>query len=384
MKTPRKILVAVAMTLATASFACMWDRDTLAAEAKGHMDFVGAVTGRFDRNPPLYYEMRLQRVAAEIKAHPDRLGLYDDAGVAAERLEKYDEAIQWMARKKAAMKPLDMNDQASKDAWYRYYSNLGTFISYDLFAPIKTKEHIARLNQAIDLLKKGLKINPNAHFGREIYQVDLIDWVRDVKTGIATDQFWPTGAGDGASKADKEKAITGLCGLVQLGRAWKSVDVFRGIRNLCSEAGNAYLADLADLRAKELEMSGEKSIFKREEGDGDFEKFPMWMPEPDQRAFDEKEFRRLRTEADQIADKRAAFMVARMKQGKHPDTDPDFWNGYQTPDPQVIDDIGYLQTQHGKLEMLALGALGICCVAPVTLVVVWLAVRMRKRRAAAM
>ena len=51
-----------------ASQACLWDTDTLSAEAKGIPDIVQVITGRFERNPPLYYELRLKRATAAIEA----------------------------------------------------------------------------------------------------------------------------------------------------------------------------------------------------------------------------------------------------------------------------------------------------------------------------
>src|SRR5262245_54257239 len=81
-------------------WACLWDRDTLAAEARGIPDIIQVITGRFERNPPLYYEMRLKRATARIADHPDDLEAYDDAGVACDRLGLGDEAIGWMEKKR--------------------------------------------------------------------------------------------------------------------------------------------------------------------------------------------------------------------------------------------------------------------------------------------
>jgi hypothetical protein len=46
--------------------ACLWDRDTLAMEAEGLPDIINTIAGRFERNPSLFYEMRLQRTAAQL------------------------------------------------------------------------------------------------------------------------------------------------------------------------------------------------------------------------------------------------------------------------------------------------------------------------------
>ena len=39
-------------------------------------------------------------------------------------------------------------------------------------------------------------------------------------------------------------------------------------------------------------------------------------------------FLKLRAEADAWHAARTAFMTKRLKEGRHPDTDPSFWNGY--------------------------------------------------------
>jgi len=67
----------LALVVATAgpARACLWDSDTLAAEAAGLPDAVRAIAGRFERNPPRYYEMRLKLASGKLKANPDEQGL---------------------------------------------------------------------------------------------------------------------------------------------------------------------------------------------------------------------------------------------------------------------------------------------------------------------
>src|ERR1700712_637402 len=98
-----RVAVGLILLLPSAVFACLWDRDTPADEAKGLPEVVAVLTGRFERNPPLYYRMRLDRVAKSLEAHPDDLAAYDDAGVACDRLGLGDEAVSWMEKKKARL-----------------------------------------------------------------------------------------------------------------------------------------------------------------------------------------------------------------------------------------------------------------------------------------
>ena len=124
--------VVIILLLARPLKACLWDYDTLAAEAQRQpiADVVHIITGRFERNPPLYYELRLKRSAERIAANPDDFLAYDDAGVACDRLGRDDEAIAWMEKK---AKRLDAAEADRGEAHeldehrYRYLANVGTF-----------------------------------------------------------------------------------------------------------------------------------------------------------------------------------------------------------------------------------------------------------------
>ena len=59
---------ALLVGLPVSLFACLWDRDTPYHEAMEMPEVVAALTGRFPRNPPLYYRMRLDRVSAQLQA----------------------------------------------------------------------------------------------------------------------------------------------------------------------------------------------------------------------------------------------------------------------------------------------------------------------------
>lgn len=71
----RHVLIGFALLLGLtlSVVACLWDRDTPAGEAAGMPEVVAVLTGRFERNPPLFYEMRLSRVTAELQSRPENL-----------------------------------------------------------------------------------------------------------------------------------------------------------------------------------------------------------------------------------------------------------------------------------------------------------------------
>lgn len=98
-------------------------------EGEGRMDAVKIIVGWFDRYPPEYYEARLERVIEELKTNPKNLALYDDAGVALDRLHHSEDAISMMSRKKAVMEKFkgSFTEELLWEHQYRYLANLGTF-----------------------------------------------------------------------------------------------------------------------------------------------------------------------------------------------------------------------------------------------------------------
>ena len=113
--------------------ACMNDRDSdsLAEEAQGLPDVVQVISGRFPRNPPLFYQMRIARVQQELNQNPRNFPLYDDIAVALDRLGRDDEAIRWIETKRRLLPPFNANNRVLKEHWYRYYANAGTFATVD-------------------------------------------------------------------------------------------------------------------------------------------------------------------------------------------------------------------------------------------------------------
>src|SRR3954454_11146416 len=159
--------------------ACLWDRDTPADEAKGMPEVIAVLAGRFERNPPLFYETRLARVTAYLQSHPEDLAAYDDAGVACDRLGRGDEAIAWMEKKRARLEKLDASRPEVKEQRYRYHANLGTFLVHRWVRQGGDRTKIDEVKAARDQIAKAMEINPNAHFGREKYQLRALEWIVD-------------------------------------------------------------------------------------------------------------------------------------------------------------------------------------------------------------
>ena len=343
----RRALTAVALLLGLplGVAACLWDRDTPAEEAEGMPEIVAVLTGRFERKPPLFYEMRLRRVTAEIQAHPEDLAAYDDAGVACDRLGRGDDAISWMEKKRAQLEKLDASRPEVKEHQYRYHANLGTFLVHRWARQGADRTKIDEVKAARDEIAKAIEINPNAHFGREIYQLRALEWIVDPpKVEDATslpnilDPTFADADDRKTSPKEADDAVKGLAGLVVLGNAWESVDIFHALEFALEhdslgfprggDGGRTSLAYLAWLRCRELIDAGKGSMLPdapRGEKLKESIREPSYLPPKE--ALDSA-FVKLRAEADAWHAARTAFMMRRLEQGLHPDTDRGFWTGY--------------------------------------------------------
>ncbi len=397
-------VVAGVGVLTTLAVACMWDTDTLKAEAEGKLDLVRVITGRFERWPNLYYQMRLERVKRELAdpKTPDskRLLLYDDASVALDRLKRSGDAIQMIERKGALLKRIDLRRESQKDAWYRYYANVGTFWAHRWLADGGDRTKLNEMRQARDLIAAAIKINPDAHFGRERYQLYAIEWTINPyhKSSYGDqpkpppDSRLPTAdtcdslgqyiewrerdlvrsdvRGNEPTPAEK-----GLAGLVMLGSAWESVDIFEALARVSNRARHTAISRLAARRLEELIAMGRKSVIAGYKPAASLTTSMNRNVE-----YIDKDYDGLRTEADAWAKARENFVIERLRQGRHPDTDPKFWDGYAETAPPELSDVPLSQKLNNWVEaggapyMMGL----ICCGAPVFLA--YGVSRIRKRR----
>lgn len=115
--------------------------------------------------------------------------LLEDLAVGLERTKKYPEAIAiqrkklkwqadleqaWLAEKaKLAGKPAPLPLTPEHQALYGTYVNLGTFLMLDSLGPAigGDPKGKAQLKESIEWVRKAIEINPDSHFGREIWQV---------------------------------------------------------------------------------------------------------------------------------------------------------------------------------------------------------------------
>jgi tetratricopeptide (TPR) repeat protein len=360
------------------SRACGWDQDTVWVDAMYMRDILAVMMGRFPRNPPLYYELRLERTKKELAARPTNLAAYDDAAVASDRLGRPEEAIALLDKKKLQLGAIPDSDVNKKEHLYRYLSNQGTVYYHRWLKSGAPRKDLAKdlvdVQKAKDLLAEAIRINPQAHFGREKYQVLAMEWLLKPKKALLNIEIPNAETGedepfklipgfikdvvksDAALLKKYPDAARGLAGLIALGASWESVDVFHNLALVLRLVhGKIALSALASLRAAELVAQGKKSLHVNAAATASGIGFPMssYRFEPRnwkeiQRLFGpitrqqykemkgktnlEKEYFLLRKEAEDWNSARTSYMMAQLQAGRHPDTNADFWSEFKEPE----------------------------------------------------
>lgn len=314
--------------------ACLWDSDTLETEAAGMPEVIDVITGRFPRNPPLYYEMRLAHAQKLVAADAANLDAYDDAGVSCDRLGRGDEAIEWMEKKRAQLDKLDPKAARTLDHRYRYLANLGTFHAHRWVRDGADRARISEMEKAAALIKEAIALNPDAHFGREKYQLMALDWIIQAPANRLS--FVPRDAMARSSSTTKRgqsansEAIKGISGIVTLGDGWASIDALGALRQVLVADGRAALADLARLRMLEIEKSGKRSLVHPRMAVSDL---CRGLEEPELLDTEVRKnarfFAKTRASADAWHQARTDYTMERLNAGRHPDWDKSFWDVYR-------------------------------------------------------
>ncbi len=314
----KPILQVLAFLLLALAVPCLNDRDTLEVEAMARKDLAETIVGRFDRNPPLYYSMRIARLQKLAKLTLDD---YDDLAVALDRLGRDEEAIQVMARKKADLDRLAPG--ANMHAWYTYHANLGTFQAHLWIHNGAKVETIDQLLQGRWHINKAMVINPEAHYGREFAQRGVMDWLLAIKTkqtALPLGEWLAKPQKDQSYPYPTEDYTLGLQGLILLGGAWQSVDIYQAIQFDLAKHYAPELSVFVGYAVQDLLNSGKKGIV------------PATLPPPTlgpgREAIIRATYDKFRANAEAYTKNRDTFLLAKLQQGKHPDTDPTFMDGY--------------------------------------------------------
>jgi hypothetical protein len=159
-----------------------------------------------------------------------------------------------------------------------------------------------------------------------------------------------------------DDTVKGLTGLIVMGNAWESVDIFDALSWHLSMRRVGNVGYLAGLRVKELHKRGKISSIdplldrnQKEELYNPSHRLLIGSGEV------QRQYPLLRREAEECNRDRQAYMLARLHQGRHPDTHPDFWSDYQETQPPNLTLSGIRQGLQDPLKWIAY--LFLACVA---------------------
>lgn len=247
-------LAAAAVVLSSSlALACLWDSDTYKEEALRKKDVADLVRGLIIKHSAFFYEEKVRYTQPLIDRGDAAAERYDDLAVAFDHLERYDEALAVMAAKEARF-----------PNQYTTLANRGTFLA-----------HQGKWKEALEQLRAAIALNPDAHFGREKYQVRAIEYVQALEQdpGLASkrdllgvaleDQHAlmfgdhgkppPKGQPTGLDKAGLTRDVfVGLGGIIRFGHGEKSPHVWLSLGVAFALEGDRHLAIRCFARAHEL------------------------------------------------------------------------------------------------------------------------------------
>jgi tetratricopeptide (TPR) repeat protein len=174
------LLSLVVLSLPGSAAACLWDYDTLREERQRFPDALELITGKFLRHSVEFYRWRIEDRKKKLSAQPDNLDYLDDLAVAYEKTGDHAKAIETM-----------MTAEKIKPYRYETKANLATFYV-----------HAGDLPKCLQFVREALAINPDAHFGRERYQMWLVEYILESQVNGKT--VVPLRTANAASGANDE------------------------------------------------------------------------------------------------------------------------------------------------------------------------------------
>ena len=239
MKKTIALLLIANLLLPSPAIGCMWDYDTILVERNTFPTVNELIAGNFIRHSDEYYQWRIDDRSSKPKSDwtPET---YDDVAVAFEKLKQTEKAIEMMLEKRKRFP-----DQAQ----YETAANLGTFLI-----------HAQRYEDGLEEIKAAIKINPDAHFGREKYQQLLVEFLLSLKkeevlpVSQQFDEFVLKSPDSGpfqsanARQAEIGRAIEGVSGMIRFGN-YDSPILLSALGDLLKYGDSKRLAARAYLRA---------------------------------------------------------------------------------------------------------------------------------------
>jgi hypothetical protein len=134
---------------------------------------------RYPRHGEAYYRERNRLVRKEVAGkeghHEAYLALFDDLGAGLDALKDDDEAVRVLREKLRQQEGLGQKGRQL----YTTYANLGTFLIHGNARAALSGDAAAggRLREGLSFIKKSIEVNPQAHFGREVWQAVAVEYL---------------------------------------------------------------------------------------------------------------------------------------------------------------------------------------------------------------
>ncbi|MEO2090529.1 MAG: hypothetical protein ABGY75_13675 [Gemmataceae bacterium] len=130
---------------------------------------------RYPKHSPAFYRERERLARAKLATLPEdsdeAFDLIDDIGAGLDRLGKPAEAVPLLRRKLVLQEKRGLSGLQL----YTTYANLGTFIVHANMKAAMGGNAAAKasVKEGLGLVEKSIAVNPNAHFGRETWQLAI-------------------------------------------------------------------------------------------------------------------------------------------------------------------------------------------------------------------
>ena len=135
---------------------------------------------RFQKHGTVWYETRnlrtLELLKQEPESDPARWPLADDLAVGFDRLGQPGDAIPLLRQKLAQQESAGL---VGRDL-YTSYANLGTMLIHTNMGKARFGDAQAMefVDEGIRLIQQSVEVNPEAHFGREQWQLAIVEFLR--------------------------------------------------------------------------------------------------------------------------------------------------------------------------------------------------------------
>jgi len=208
-------IIVLLLVACSPALACMWDVDTLSQERTRFPSALELITGKFLRHSREFYAWRIKDRLNKLKTEPDNLAYFDDLAVAYEKTGDHQKAIETMLAK-----------DKRRPGLYETEANLGTFYI-----------HAGQYQKGLEHIDRALRINPNAHFGREKYQALVVKFLLEHQTNGHI-ELPLNGLGQYLSAdGGRQDAVKGVLGMMRFGD-FESPVLLEALAGLLTLPGN--------------------------------------------------------------------------------------------------------------------------------------------------